>query len=224
VALVLATSVVGQWVVFAPQQALRLLEQGVPHAVRARDIPFADQINQSAARHGLDPALVAAVVAIESNFNPRAVSPKGARGLMQVMPQTWPEVAPAACRALACAFQPEANLEGGSRYLRRMLLRFGGDVTRALAAYNAGPGAVERHGGPPPYPETEQYLRRVSLAWLELRRGEGSVHPFVLNAIRSYEVWETAFRGGLLASALVTLAIVWAAVRLQPSPSGRGFR
>jgi hypothetical protein len=90
VLLVLATSLAGQWVVFAPQQALRLLEHGVPHPAPARGGPFADQINGAAARHGLDPTLVAAVVAIESSFDPSAVSPMGARGLMQVMPPTWP--------------------------------------------------------------------------------------------------------------------------------------
>jgi soluble lytic murein transglycosylase len=176
-------------------------------------MPFADQINRTAVRHGLDPALVAAVVAIESDFDPRAVSPKGARGLMQVMPQTWPEVAPEDCPALACAFQPEANLEAGSRYLRRMLSRFGGDVRLALAAYNAGPGAVARHDGVPPYPETTEYLRRVSLAWLELRRAGGSLHALKLSGIRSFGVWETAFHGGLLTTAVVTLAIAWRAVR-----------
>ncbi|MDR5697928.1 MAG: transglycosylase SLT domain-containing protein, partial [Armatimonadota bacterium] len=204
------TSVIGRWVTDAPQQALRLLGRDVPQPVPARGIPFAEPINRAAARHGLDPALVAAVVAIESNFDPAALSPKGARGLMQVMPQTWPEVAPAACRAPECAFRPDANLDAGARYLRRMLVRFGGDVGLALAAYNAGPEAVARYGRPR-YPETERYVRNVSLAWLEMRRGAGFLHPWALSAIRSFEVWQAAFWVGLLACAGVTLAIVRAA-------------
>jgi hypothetical protein len=109
----------------------------------------------AARRHSLDPDLVQAVVAVESGFRPDAVSPKGAQGLMQLMPYT--------ARALGVkdSFDPAANLDGGTRYLRALLERYGGDVTRALAAYNAGEGAVARHGGVPPYPETMAYVRKV---------------------------------------------------------------
>lgn len=114
-----------------------------------------------AADHGLAPELVLAVVAVESAFEPRAVSPKGARGLMQLMPAT------AADLGVEDAFDPEANLSGGVRHLRDLLQRYGGDVPRALAAYNAGAGAVERHQGIPPYAETRAYVREV----LRLYRG-----------------------------------------------------
>jgi hypothetical protein len=109
----------------------------------------------AARRHSLDPDLVQAVVAVESGFRPDAVSPKGAQGLMQLMPYT--------ARALGVkdSFDPAANLDGGTRYLRALIKRYGGDVTRALAAYNAGEGAVARHGGVPPYPETLAYVRKV---------------------------------------------------------------
>jgi hypothetical protein len=109
----------------------------------------------AARRHSLDPDLVQAVVAVVSGFRPDAVSPKGAQGLMQLMPYT--------ARALGVkdTFDPAANLDGGTRYLRALIKRYGGDVTRALAAYNAGEGAVARHGGVPPYPETLAYVRKV---------------------------------------------------------------
>lgn len=109
----------------------------------------------AARRHGLDPALVLAVVKVESAFRPQAVSPKGAQGLMQLMPPTARDL------GVEDAFDPEQNLDGGARYLRQLLIRYKGDVKRALAAYNAGPGAVDRHKGIPPYRETRQYVRRV---------------------------------------------------------------
>jgi len=116
---------------------------------------LAAMVIAAARRHSLDPDLVQAVVAVESGFRPDAVSPKGAQGLMQLMPYT--------ARALGVkdTFDPAANLDGGTRYLRALIERYGGDVTRALAAYNAGEGAVARHGGVPPYPETLAYVRKV---------------------------------------------------------------
>jgi soluble lytic murein transglycosylase-like protein len=109
----------------------------------------------AARRHNLDPALVLALVQVESAFQPGAVSPKGAQGLTQLMPGTAREM------GVKDAMDPEQNLDGGARYLRWLLSRYGGDLKRALAAYNAGPGAVDRHRGVPPYRETMQYVRRV---------------------------------------------------------------
>lgn len=111
-------------------------------------------VEAAAARHGLAPALLDAVAHQESRFRQEAVSHKGAIGVMQLMPGT----------ARALGVDPHdkmQNLDGGARYLRAMLDRFGGDVTLALAAYNAGPGAVERHGGVPPFRETQDYVRRI---------------------------------------------------------------
>ena len=110
---------------------------------------------EAARRHGLDPALVMAVIGVESGFQPQAVSPKGAKGLMQLMPATARDL------GVADPLDPVANLDGGSRYLSSLVARYDGDLTKALAAYNAGMGAVARHGGVPPYAETRNYVRKI---------------------------------------------------------------
>ncbi len=115
---------------------------------------YDELILEVAAQHGVEPGLVKAVIAAESNFRPHAVSRVGAQGLMQLMPAT------AADLGVERPFGVVENIDGGVRYLRAMLDRFG-DVARALAAYNAGPGAVDRHRGIPPYPETRAYIKRV---------------------------------------------------------------
>jgi soluble lytic murein transglycosylase-like protein len=112
-------------------------------------------VEAAARRHSLDPELVRAVVVVESGFRPDAVSHKGAQGLMQLMPAT------ARSLGVKDAFDPADNLDAGSRHLRALIDRYGGDVKRALAAYNAGEGAVARHGGIPPYPETRAYVAKV---------------------------------------------------------------
>jgi soluble lytic murein transglycosylase len=111
-------------------------------------------IGLTAREHRVEPALVKAVIAAESGFDPEAVSRKGAQGLMQLMPTT------ASRLGVGDPLHPTDNVRGGTRYLRLMLDRYG-DVERALAAYNAGPGAVDRHGGIPPFRETRDYVRRV---------------------------------------------------------------
>jgi soluble lytic murein transglycosylase-like protein len=112
-------------------------------------------VRKSAAEAGVDPRLVAAVTESESNFDPRATSATGAAGLMQLMPETAREL------GVIDRYDPEQNMRGGSRYLRALLDRFHGDVPLAVAAYNAGPGAVEKYGGVPPFSETQSYVRRV---------------------------------------------------------------
>jgi soluble lytic murein transglycosylase-like protein len=116
---------------------------------------FERLVAEAARRHGLDPALVMAVVSVESGFQPQAVSPKGAQGLMQLMPATARDL------GVADPFDPAANLDGGSRYLSSLVARYDGDLAKALAAYNAGMGAVARHGGVPPYEETRRYVRKI---------------------------------------------------------------
>jgi soluble lytic murein transglycosylase-like protein len=124
----------------------------------------------AAQRHGLDPNLVLAVVAVESGFQPDAVSHKGAQGLMQLMPGTAKDL------GVTDAMDPAQNLDGGTRYLRMLIAKYNGDVGRALAAYNAGPEAVKRHGGVPPYRETHHYIDRV-LKRYESARAKGSEKP-----------------------------------------------
>jgi soluble lytic murein transglycosylase-like protein len=116
--------------------------------------PFAAEIDAAATKYGVDPALLRGLIRQESNFNPNATSPAGARGLTQLMPGT----------AAALGVDPSVPaqaIEGGAKYLRRQLDAFGGDPAKALAAYNAGPGAVQRYGGVPPFAETQNYVRKV---------------------------------------------------------------
>lgn len=118
-------------------------------------VPFAAEIDAAAARHGVDPALLRGLIRQESNFDPSARSSAGATGLTQLMPAT------ARSLGVTNALDPAQAIEGGARYLRQQLDAFGGDVAKGLAAYNAGPGAVNRFGGIPPYAETQAYVRRV---------------------------------------------------------------
>jgi soluble lytic murein transglycosylase-like protein len=113
-------------------------------------------IVESASRNGVDPLLIYSIMHRESSFRRMAVSPKGARGLMQLMPGT------AARFGVANIFDPRQNIEGGTRYVRFLLDTFDGDVRLALAGYNAGEGAVVKYGGVPPYSETREYVRRIS--------------------------------------------------------------
>ncbi len=118
---------------------------------------FTYSITQAAARHGVDPSLVRAVIHAESNFNPLARSRKGAMGLMQLMPGTAKDM------GVSNAFDAGQNIEGGVKYLAWLLKRFNGDVTRATAAYNAGFSNVEKYGGVPPFEETKTYVFRVNI-------------------------------------------------------------
>lgn len=117
--------------------------------------PVLPMIHRLAQQYSIDPRLVQAIITVESNFDPHAVSRAGAQGLMQLMPDT------AARYRVENPFDPQANIEGGMRYLRDLLLMFPSDLRHVLAAYNAGEGTVQQYGGIPPYPETQRYVERV---------------------------------------------------------------
>lgn len=125
-------------------------------AFPARPVTDLSQVvNQASGRYRLDPDLVNSVIKAESGFKVHAISPKGAQGLMQLMPGTASQL------GVPNAFDPQANVEGGTRYLRELLERYNFDLVKALAAYNAGPQRVEHFGGVPPYHETRAYVARI---------------------------------------------------------------
>jgi soluble lytic murein transglycosylase-like protein len=135
-------------------------------------------IRRHATEFGLSPDLVRAVIQAESGFNPWAVSPKGAMGLMQLMPATAREL------GVSNPFHPEDNIRGGVSYLARLLARYDQNVELALAAYNAGPGSVERYGAIPPYRETRDYVRKItaaSSASARLTPPEPVIYKWVVN-------------------------------------------
>lgn len=144
--------------------ALPSTTPGVPSTASAITAPsgaagasagYDSLIEQAAARNGVDPAVLHGLIQQESGFDPHATSSAGALGLTQLMPGT------AASLGVTEPLDPAQSIEGGARYLGEMLRDFGGDTEKALAAYNAGPGAVQRYGGVPPYAETQQYVSKV---------------------------------------------------------------
>ncbi len=132
----------------------------LPYAPHALDsLQIGTLVNEAALSTGAPPGLVRAVLMAESSGDPSAISLAGAEGLMQLMPGT------AAGCGISDAFDPSANVQCGAAYLKRMLERYHGNMTLAVAAYNAGPGAVDKYHGVPPYPETQAYVARVISAY-----------------------------------------------------------
>ena len=123
-------------------------------------------VNENAQSQAVDPALIKAIIANESGFNANATSNAGAQGLMQLMPGT------ASGLGVTDAYDPAQNVAGGTKYIKGLLDRFGGDVRLAVAAYNAGPGAVEKYGGVPPYAETQNYVQNVLSSYAKYRTSD----------------------------------------------------
>jgi len=129
--------------------------------------PFGELIRKAAEKYGVDADLVFSVVAAESNFNPKALSRRNARGLMQLLPETAKRL------GVRDIYDPAQNIDGGTRYLRDLLKLYDGDLALTLAAYNAGPGAVQRYGRIPPYNETINYVRAIRKTYA-LRKSNGN--------------------------------------------------
>jgi Transglycosylase SLT domain len=127
-----------------------------PKPSAAATVPFDKLIRAAAQQNGVDEKLIAHLIAAESNFNPRAVSRKQALGLMQLLPET------AERYSVMNVFDPAQNINAGTRYLKDLLVKYGGNLTLALAAYNAGPDMVDRYGGVPPFPETQNYVKEIT--------------------------------------------------------------
>src|SRR5579863_9062685 len=125
-------------------------------------------VNSNATTMQVDPALVKAIIANESGFNANATSKVGAQGLMQLMPET------AAGLGVTNSYDPAQNVMGGTKYIKGLLDRFNGDVKLAVAAYNAGPNAVEKYGGVPPYAETQNYVQNVLASYQKYRAGSSA--------------------------------------------------
>ena len=129
------------------------------NTVQLNTTDYVDLIKLTATQHAVDPALVRALIHAESHFNPNAKSRVGAQGLMQLMPATAVEL------GVSNAFNAQQNIQGGTRYLAQLLTTFKGDITLATAAYNAGPNAVRKYNGVPPYTETKVYVERVGILY-----------------------------------------------------------
>jgi soluble lytic murein transglycosylase-like protein len=144
---------------------------GQKAALTAKPAEVSALVNQASDQHRVDADLIASVIQAESSFHQRAVSPKGAQGLMQLMPGTAGKL------GVKDSFNPTDNIDGGTRYLRELLLRYNGDMAKALAAYNAGPERVDQYHGVPPYRETHAYVVRVIKDFNRKKRAQAASAP-----------------------------------------------
>ncbi len=167
---VMSRTMPDEWAPDAPTEFAQA-RTGVTNGQAVTNAIIGEHIREIAQRYGVSEVLVAAIIAVESEYNPRAVSRKGARGLMQLMPAT------ASSLSVDDPFDPRENIEAGVRHLRRLLIRFDYNLPLVLAAYNAGEQAVLRYRGVPPYRETRQYISRVLRRVERARPGSVPVRP-----------------------------------------------
>ncbi|MGE5654139.1 MAG: lytic transglycosylase domain-containing protein [Bacillota bacterium] len=218
------------------QYSLATLERYLQYtqdASTVQNVPYSALINRYALSNRIDPALLAAVVACESGFDPDAISHAGARGLMQIIPTTWRDINPgSSCLGdhlppsdgSGCIFDPEANIRSGSRYLRELLDEFQENAVTALAAYNSGRGTVTHYalttGDLPPYQETRAYLQNVTSVWSRLRSGANIVALWQPDQMR---IWQD--RLSLASLLLWGIAGAWVCVKLpRSSAAATGYR
>ena len=181
-------------------------------------VPYADLINTYGQRFDVSPRLTAAVIMAESSFAPQAVSSGGAYGLMQVIPATWQHVNrytrlcsgrhKGEC-STTCYFEPELNIGIGSAYLKEMIDRFGGHIPLAVAAYNAGPAAVEHFGGIPPYKETRDYVGRVMDNWYGKQGAPRPLHDTYVS------LWEKCARWAAILLLILFGSLILVALLLR---------
>lgn len=150
-------------------------------APKSQTVDVHEVVSAAGAAHALDPDFIASVIGAESSFNARAVSRKGAQGLMQLMPQTALQL------GVTDSFDVRANVDGGTRYLRELLLRYNDDVAKALAAYNAGPHRVDRYGGVPPYAETRHYVARIIRDYNRKKTAKKQQKPAAKKSVKTAE-------------------------------------
>jgi len=188
------------------QRQIRSIARVTPHSAPSQEIAVA--INTESARFGLNPLLIEAVAWRESGFDNSALSPKGARGVMQLMPET--------ARSLRVdPDQPSANVRGGAAYLSWLLGRYDGDVIKSLAAYNAGPAAVDRYGGLPPYRETRAYVQAVLNRYSHM-----TSLPHAVRKLQDTPVKSNITR--VLAASVAVAAATPASAQVASNPAGSG--
>ena len=178
-------------VAIEPEEAFAAIPQPKADPAADPNAPFHEMIQDAAARYKMDVDLITSVIAAESNFDPKAVSRRNARGLMQLMPQTAVKL------GVQNVFDPRQNIDGGTRYLRDLLQRYNNNLVLALAAYNAGPERVQRYGNVPPYSETISYVRRVKRTY-EQRKREAAAKPPSAPASSTPAATQSASQAGRL--------------------------
>ena len=156
---------------FEPDETPTLTAPAAGTSAVTQPVTVEDYIKAASEKHRIDRALIESVIHAESSFNPKAVSPKGAKGLMQLMPATAAEL------GVNNVFDPQANVDGGTRYLQQLLIKYNNNLAKALAAYNAGPHRVEQYQGVPPYRETHAYVAKIITEFNRKKLAETGAQP-----------------------------------------------